>query len=121
MASISSIKLKLLSFNIVPRLIQFERGKKKVVLAAVLQPQFGLNSAEIVASVKKGREKFAYSKKLRQYMYDNGMKKADFKPLEAYLVTQITLAKSNLAIPLANLEAYLKGKAVPTFIVDYQP
>jgi hypothetical protein len=110
-----------LSFNIVPRKISNKGGRVKVQLAAIVQPLLGLNQGEIVASIKKGKKKFTYSKALKTFISNNSLTKANFRPLETYLVAQIKMARGNLSQTIGSLKTFLDNGLAPSFTVTFAP
>ncbi len=115
---IKCLKPALLSFTVIPREVKKNHGRTKVKLAAVLQPIFGLDGAEIVATIKGRRKRFRYSRQLESFIRDNDLAKVHFKPLEKYLVKQINEGKKNPLPLISDLKIFLEEGNLPSFNVQ---
>lgn len=120
-AAIKTLRPSLLSFTVIPREVKKAHGKTKVKLAAVLQPLFGLDGAEVVATIKGRKKRFRYSRQLESFIRDNDLAKKHFKPLEKYLVKQINEGKKNPLPLISNLKTFLEQGQLPAFDVQITP
>jgi len=119
MASVRQVTLKPLSFNILPQQVSIKNGHKKLKLAAILQPQFKINGAQIIASLKDRKQKIHYSPELKKFIKKNNIEPTFFDPLVTYLSDQLTQAKKNPDIFLAILQTYLLNGQSPNFTVSF--
>ena len=121
MAKVKPSTLRSLSFNVLPRKVSQKGKKTKVQLAAVLQPQFGLNGAEIVAIIKGRKQRFRYSRQLERFIRDLKPNKENFRPLEKYLAKQIRKGEKNIALPLTQINENIVNGTAESFTVTYNP
>jgi hypothetical protein len=119
MSKVAPVRPSSLSFNVVPLEVK-KRGKRtKITLSAILTPTFGINGAQVVASVRRRKKKFTYSYALQQFIQANDLQMSYFKPLEDYLVQQIIAGQNNVELPVEALMTFLQeGMTLPKYNVD---
>jgi hypothetical protein len=119
MAKVPKVSLNSLTFNLLPQEVKVRNSHRKLKLAAILQPQFGINGAQIVASLRDRKQKIKYSAPMLKFIKKNSLDQTLFAPLETFLKDQLKQAKKSPGLFLTILQTYLSNGQTPNFSVSY--
>lgn len=119
MATVRQVTLKPLHFDILPQKISINGRHTKLQLAAILQPEFGVKRAQIIASLKGSRHKIHYSEEIKKFIKKNNLGQRFFAPLEAYLKDQLKEQKRHPDLFLKLLKRFIECGKIPDFTVSF--
>lgn len=119
MATVRQVTLKPLRFDIFPQKMSVSGRHTKLQLAAILQPEFGVKRAQIIASLKGSRQKIHYSQEIKKFIKKSRLDLSFFAPLEAYLKDQLALQKRDPDLFLSLLKKFIKCGKTPDFTVSF--